>query len=178
LARSQVGPAGAPVREARAAALPQINGNAGYPRTLASAFDTGGGGFTLPDSLRFDPNPDAPIEERIRYLEQRTPLAGLGALGQLFSDLPFGQENAYTFALSGSQLLYSGGRVGAALRIARNVEEAARYNLREEVAAIELDVRSAYSQALFAQELVGISEAALERARRFLEEEQLRLRAG
>lgn len=177
-ARSQIDLAEAQIRDARAAALPQINGTAGYTRTLASAFDTGGGGFTLPDSLRFDPNPDAPIEERIRYLEERTPLAGLGALGQLFTDLPFGQEHAYTFALSGSQLLYSGGRVNAALRIARNVEAAARYNLQEEIATIEMDVRSAYYQALFAQELVGISEAALERAQRFLEEEQLRFRAG
>lgn len=178
LARSQVDLAGAQIANARAAALPSINGSAGYTRTLASPFDTGGGGFTLPDSLRFEPDPDASVEERLRYLEQRTPLAGLGALGSLFSDLPFGQENAYTFGVSGSQLLYAGGRVSAAMNIAHNVENVALYNLREEIADIELNVRSAYYQALYTRQLVEISNEALERAQRFLEEEQLRLKAG
>ena len=178
LARSRVDLADAQVREAWSAVLPQLNATAGYTRTLASAFDTGGGGFTLPDSLRFDPNPDASVEERLRYLERNTPNAAFGALGGLFSDLPFGQENSYVAGLSGSQVLYAGGRVGAGIEIARRFSDAAAYNLREELADIELSVRAAYYQALFAQELVTISETALERAERFLAEEQLRERAG
>lgn len=178
LARTQVDFAEAQIRAARAEALPQINGNAGYTRTLASAFDTGGGGFTLPDSLQFNPNPNATLEERVRYLEDRTPIAALGSLGALFSDLPFGQENAYAFTISGSQLLYSGGRVSAAMRIARNLRDAAQYTLQEDLADLELQIRSAYYQAQFAQELITISEAAIERAQRFLNEEQLRRRAG
>ncbi|HET6568346.1 MAG TPA: TolC family protein, partial [Rhodothermales bacterium] len=178
LAQSQTDLAEAQIRATRSQALPQISGNVGYTRTLASAFDTGGGGFTLPDSLQFNPNPNASIEERIRYLEQHTPTAGLGSLGQLFGDLPFGQANAYSFSVAGSQLLYSGGRTGAALRIARHFREASQFNLREQLADVELQVRSAYYQAQFAQQLITISEAAIERAQRFLEEEQLRLRAG
>lgn len=177
LARSRLTMAEAQVREAWSAALPQVSANAGYTRTLASAFDTGGG-FTLPDSLRFSPNPDASLEERIRYLERNVPNAAFGALGGLFSDLPFGQANMYVAGLSGSQVLYSGGRVGAGIQIARHFSDAARYNLQEEVAEIELNVRSAYYRALFSQELVTISTAALERAERFLAEEQLRERAG
>src|SRR5690606_2292161 len=94
LAQAQVSLADAQVGSARAEALPQISGVVGYTKTLASAFDTGGGGFTLPDSLRFDPNPSLPLAERVKYLEDRVPTAALGGLGQLFEDLPFGQENA------------------------------------------------------------------------------------
>lgn len=178
LAQSQVALAKAQVTTARAQALPQVNANLGYTKTLASAFDTGGGGFQLPDSLRFEPNPNAPLEERVSYLEDRTPLAGLAGIGSLFSDLPFGQENAYTASLSGSQLLYSGGRVGAALNIARNYRQSAELNLAEQLAEIELQVRTAYYQALLAQRMEEISGEALAQAERFLEQEQLRLKAG
>lgn len=177
LARSQVELADAQVTSARSGALPQLSANLGYTRTFASAF-SGGGSFTLPDSLQFRPDPSLPLEERVRYLEDRTPLAGLGGLGALFGDLPFGQENAYAATFSASQLLYSGGRTGAALNIARNYRDAARLNLTEETAEIELQVRSAYYRALLAQQLEGIAEAGLEQAEAFLRQERLRQSAG
>jgi outer membrane protein len=178
LAESQVQLADAQVTSARSAALPQVSGVLGYTRTFASAFSGGGGGFTLPDSLRFTPDPSLPLEERVRYLEDRVPTAALGGLGGLFGDLPFGQENTYVAQISGSQLLYSGGRTGAALDIARNYREAARLGLVEETAEIELQVRTAYYRALFAQQIEGIAAAALEQAEAFLRQEQLRLAAG
>ena len=177
LARSQVALAESQVGAARSAALPQLDGNLAYTRTFASAF-SGGGGFSLPDSLRFEPDSTAPLAERVRYLEENAPNAGLGGLGALFGDLPFGQENAYTASLSGSQMLYSGGRTGAALRIARQYLEAAELTLEEETAEIELQVRSAYYRALLAQELADISRAAVDQATLFLNAETLRLEAG
>ena len=177
LARSQVELADVQVREARAGIYPQVNANLGYTRTFASAF-SGGGGFTLPDSLRFEPDTTAPLSERVRYLEQNAPLAGLGGLGSLFGNLPFGQANAYQATLSGSQLLYSGGRTGAALAIARDFREVARLGLTEQTAEIELQVRSAYVRALLAQELAAGAQQALEQAEAFLQQERLRLSAG
>ncbi len=177
LARSEVQLADAQVAATRAQALPQLGANLGYTRTFASAF-SGGGTITIPDSLRFEPDPTLPLEQRVAYLEDRTPTAGLGGLGALFGDLPFGQENAYTATFSGSQLLYSGGRTGAALNIARSYRDAARLGLVEETAEIELQVRSAYYRALLARELEGIAGAALEQAEAFLRQEQLRQRAG
>lgn len=177
LARAQVSLAEAQVTQVRSQALPQVNLSLGYTKTLASSFDTGGG-FTLPDSLRFEPDTTASLAERVRYLERRTPLAGLAGLGALFADLPFGQENAYSAALSGSQVLYSGGRVGAALRVARSFRGAARLALAEEVGEIELQVRQAYWRARLAQELEEITAQALVQAEAFLAQEQLRLRAG
>jgi len=177
LARAQVALARTQVKTARAQAMPQLNASLGYTKTLASPFDTGGG-FELPDSLRFDPDPNAPLEERVRYLEQRTPLAGRAGRGSLFSDVRGGQENSYTAYLSGSQLLYSGGRTGAALNIARNYRTAAELGLTEQEAEIELQVRTAYYQAVLAGRLVQISTEALAQAERFLEQERLRFKAG
>lgn len=176
LAQSQVRLAEAQVGTARADAFPQVDARIAYTRTFASPFETGG--FTLPDSLRFEPDSLASTAERLRYLEKHTPLAGLGGLGQLFGNLPFGQKNAYVAAIVGSQPLYSGGRVGAALGIASAFLEGTTLNLREQTADIELQVRTAYYRARLAQELVGISQAALEQAQRFLRSERLRRESG
>ena len=177
LARSQVELAETQVRSARAEAFPQLNANLGYTRTFASAF-SGGGTFTLPDSLKFEPDSTASITDRLRYLEEHTPTAGLGGLGALFGNLPFGQENAYAASLSGSAPLYSGGRLGSARRVATEFLSAANFQLQEQTADIALQVRSAYYRARLAQELVGISQAALEQAQRFLASERLRQESG
>ena len=176
LARSQVALADAQVTAARAAALPQLNGALNYTRTFDSPFRTGG--ITIPDSLRFDPDPTASIEERLRYLEERVPSAGLGGIGSLFGNLPFGQQNAYVASLTGSQPLYSGGRVGAALRIANDYRATAQLGLVEATADIVLQIRNAYFRALLAQELETIAAAAVSQAQSFLEQERLRLSAG
>src|SRR5687768_17950799 len=55
LARSQIDLANAQIRNARATALPQLNTSFGYTRTFASQFDTGES-FTIPDSLKFEPD--------------------------------------------------------------------------------------------------------------------------
>lgn len=178
LAQSRVAQADAQVASVRAGALPQLNANLAYTRTFESAFGGGGGGFQLPDSLRFQPNPDAPLEERVAYLERTIPFAALGGLGQAFGNLPFGQDNAYNVGVSGSQLLYSGGRVGAALAVARDYRETARITLRGEQANIALQVRGAYYQALLAGQLETIASAALTQAREFSEQERLRLKVG
>lgn len=177
LARSQVELARTQVGAVRSGAFPQLDAQLGYTRTFASAF-SGGGDIALPDSLRFEPDSTLPLAERVKYLEERVPTAGLGGLGALFGNLPFGQANAYSATLIGSQVLYAGGRVGAALRIATEFLEASRLGLQEQTAEIELQVRTAYFRARLAQELVGISQAAAEQASRFLATERLRLEAG
>lgn len=176
LARAQVDLADAQVTGARSAAFPQIDGTFAYTRTFESAFQTGG--ITIPDSLLFEPDTTASVEERIRYLERRVPTAALGGIGSLFGDLPFGRENAYNASVSLSQPLYTGGRLGAALGIAREFRAAARFTLDEELAEIELQIRNAYVRAQLARELEAIAQAAVVQAQEFLAQEQLRLEAG
>jgi len=176
LARSQVDLAESQIKGTRAQALPQINGNLGYTRTFASQFESSG--FTLPDSLRFQPDSLASIDERLRYLERNAPLAGLAGLGTLFGDLPFGQEHTYTAFVNARQLLYAGGRVGAALDVAENYRDAARLQEQEAVATLELDVERAYYNAKLAEELERIARAAVEQAEQFLAQERMREQAG
>ncbi len=177
LARSQIDLANAQIRNARATALPQLNASFGYTRTFASQFDTGES-FTIPDSLKFEPDSLASLPERVSYLEKRVPSAGLAGLSSLFGNLPFGRENAYAANITGSQLLFSGGRVGAALSAAENLRDAARLQANEQLAEIELNVRSAYYRAQLANELASISRAAVEQGEQFLKQERLREQAG
>lgn len=180
LARAQVDIAGADVTAARSAALPQVSFTSGYARTFQSAFTSGVRQADLP---AFRPDPSAPVEERLRYLEQNVGLAAASALGGLFGGdggggLPFGRAHAYSVSLNAQQLLYSGGRVRAAIAIARTAREAAELALVEETADIQLQVRSAYFQALLANELDAIAQAALVQAQSFLDQERIRQRAG
>lgn len=177
LARAEVAVAESRLGSARSAVLPQLSTSLVYTRTLASMFNTGES-FQLPDSLRFEPDSTAPLADRVSYLERRTPLAGLGGLGQLFSDLPFGQEHAYTAGVSASQVLYAGGSVRAGIAMAQGGLAVAEASEREGRAQLELDVKRAYWGAVLAGEFQAIAEAALEQAERFLAQEQLRHEAG
>ncbi|MSR36624.1 MAG: TolC family protein [Gemmatimonadetes bacterium] len=173
LARAQVDLAGAQVRNVRSTALPQINGSFGYTRTFQSQF-SGGGDVEIADSLKFEPDSLGSVADRLRYLEKHAATAGLG----WFGNLPFGRVNAYSVNLSGSQTLYSGGRVGSALKAAGLYREAADLQLEEQQADIELSVRSAYYRALLAGELERIAEAAVAQADAFLAQERIRERSG
>lgn len=178
LARLRIDLAGAEVRKARAAALPTVDATLDYTRTYASPFNTGGGGFVLPDSLKFSPDSAASIEQRLRYLEKNAANAGLGGLGSLFGNLPLGQVNGYVARLSGSQTLYSGGKVGAGLKIAKDYQESIRLDVREELADIELSVRTAYYKAVLAWELSEIARASIQQASDFYQQTKLRREAG
>jgi outer membrane protein TolC len=133
-ARQQREMAGGQITQARAGALPQVNGALVYNRTLASIFD----------NIQFTPEPEP----------------GEDPPPNPFASLPFGQANTWNASLQLAQPLYSGGRVGAALAIARNVRAAADYQVEEAEAEIALEVRSAYFLTALAGEMVGIAREA------------------
>ena len=178
LAQARVDEARAQARSTRSAALPQVNAQFGYTRTLRSVFQNVGGGFTLPDSMRFDPDPSLPLEDRVKYLEDKTPNAAFGALGGLFSGLPFGNEHTWVAGLSVSHPLFTGGRISSAISAAESAAEAARAALEEARAEVALEVKRAYYDALLASRSVDIVELSTELAREHLEQVRLRLSAG
>jgi outer membrane protein TolC len=177
LSKAQVDAAGTAIRTARAPGLPQLSVTGGYVRTFQSPFQSS---FRAPSAPPFQPDPTAPLEERVRYLEQNAGAAALGAIGGLFSGsaLPFGRAHTYSATLSGQQLLYSGGRVTAGVAAAEHTRSAAEASLTGQRADIQLQVTAAYYQALLAGELKTIAEAGLVQAQSFFEQEQLRQRAG
>jgi outer membrane protein TolC len=178
LARAQVDLARAQVRSARSAALPQLNTQLGFTKTLRSVFQSAGGGFALPDSLRFEPDSTASVMDRLRYLERNTPNAGLGALGTLFGDLPFGNENTWVAGLSLSQPLFTGGRVTSTIGVAESSAEAAEAQLVEAGGDIALAVKQAYYDAVLSEERAGIVAMSVDLAAEHLAQVRLRLDAG
>lgn len=182
LAQADVDEAQTRVTQAKAAGLPQVNAGGNYSRTFRSGVSQNNLDFNLPAELRFNPNPTLPLADRVAYLEQAAPLAVLTTLSDVltsaFQGVGLGSPHLYSVNVNGSQSLYSGGRIGASVRIAENVRDAARLNYREQASEVELGVRTAYYQALLAQELETIAQAALVQAESFLNQERLRLEAG
>jgi outer membrane protein len=178
LARARMEAASARSRSAWSNALPQVNTQLAYTKALRSVFQSAGGGFTVPDSLQFDPDPSLPLEERVRYLERRTPGAALGALGSLFSDLPFGNENTWIAGLSLSQPVFAGGRIKSSIEAAAYAEDGAAAAYDDASSDIVLQVRQAYYDAALATSTVEIVQSSVDLARAHLEQVRLRERAG
>jgi outer membrane protein len=176
VAEQQVSVASAQVRTARSSLLPQINTQVGYTKTLRSVFQ--GAGFEVPDSLQFEPDSTASLDDRIAYLERNTPNAAFGALGSLFGNLPFGRENAWTAAASVTQPLFAGGRIVSGVQLARHAETAAEASLAEARSDVALQVRQAYYGALLAQEAETIVDASVSLAEAHLERVELLLETG
>jgi outer membrane protein len=151
-AREQRSLAEAQITQARAGAFPQVSGGVVYNRTLASIFD----------NLQLGPPPE-PGED-----PPPNPFAGL----------PFGQANTWNASLQIAQPLYTGGRVGTALAIARNVRAAADLQIEEAEADVVLQVRNAYFQAVLADEMVGIAREAFTLADQTLRQVELFRRQG
>ncbi|HEX6307537.1 MAG TPA: TolC family protein [Longimicrobiales bacterium] len=123
--------------QARSGFLPKVSGTVGYTRTLASEFE----------GLR-----GAPVDS-----SGSSPLDGLG-------ELPFGQENRYDIGVEARQTVFAGGRVIARSRVAEAGVRSAGIGLAAARAEQELAVTEAYWDAVLADRLVGIAEAALEQA--------------
>ena len=154
-ARAALSQADAQVTQATAGALPQINSSLTYNRAIKTIFDEAKGPPPVSDTLippAFDL--DKPPKERFDLLSQ---LLAQDFIGALFGGLPFGRKNTYIATFTLAQPLYVGGKVGAALRVAKHFKAAAQNQLQETEADIALQVRSAYLTAGLAQRLVGIA---------------------
>ncbi len=171
-ARLGVQRAEAEIRSLLATAYPRIDGNVTFTRTFDSPFRmTGGGGDS---TSGFDPDTLAPLADRIRYLE-KTPNLDFGSL---FGSLPFGQENAYSFTITGSQTLYNGGKFRAIYRLRDTYRDQAQLALDEASAATEQGVRVAYIRTQLAHALVEIAEASLTQAADVLRQVRLQHENG
>lgn len=177
VARAQVENASAQARSARSALLPQVSTSLVYTKTLRSVFSSVGS-FSLPDSMKFEPDSLASVADRLRYLEDKTPDAAFGALGSMFSNLPFGRENAWTMAAAVTQPLFAGGRILYSVSLANNAADAAESQLQETTADIALQVRLAYLGARLAGESVSIVGTSVQLARSHLDRVKLQLETG
>jgi len=158
LAEAAVRQARGQITQAWASALPEVRGSLTYQRTFASVFSSGGSsGPGLPP---FNPDTTAPLSDRIRYLEDEYDNAVPRGISSLFRSLPFGRQNTYIYAITVSQTLFQGGKVGAGIRGAHAFERAAQAGLDDTREDLAYRVKTAYLNALFAERMLEISEAS------------------
>jgi outer membrane protein TolC len=158
-AEAQVRGANAAARSARSALLPQVNTSMAYTKTLRSVFQNAG--FEVPDSLKFEPDPTGSVEQRLQYLEDKTPNAAITALGSMFSNLPFGRENTWLAAAQVSQPVFAGGAIASGVQLAEHAADAAEAGLVEARSDVVLQVREAYYAAALAGEAEAIVAASV-----------------
>jgi len=90
----------------------------------------------------------------------------------------FASPYNFNFGLIASQPLYTGGRVAAGMRGARYARESADLAITSAEAQVQLDVTSAYYDALLAERLAIIADSAFVQAERTLRQVQLTRNVG
>jgi outer membrane protein TolC len=181
--------------QARSQYLPQLNGTAGYTRTLATQFSAFSSGpapqppATVPPvpptdtTTYFQPctrylAPDGASEgDRLQGLELYSRCASSGG-GLDFSRVGFGAKNQYQLAANGSLTLWSGGRVQAQNRAASAGRRGSEIELASQRAQLALDVTSAYYDAVLSDRLVAIAESSLAWTEGTLEQTTLARQVG
>jgi outer membrane protein TolC len=90
----------------------------------------------------------------------------------------FASQYNFNFGLTASQPLFTGGRVAAGLRGAKYARESAELGITSADAQVQLDVTSAYYDALLADRLAVIADSAFVQAERTLRQVQLTRSVG
>lgn len=101
-----------------------------------------------------------------------------GGLDTLFKNTPFGAPNTWNLQLQATQLLWSGGKVGAALSAAKSFRQVASLQQAETAADVAFQVKQAYWNAALQGRLLAIAVDNLDQARQHLREVQLYQQAG
>jgi outer membrane protein TolC len=130
--------------QARSVFFPQLTGTASYTRTLKSQFEGA-----------FDSGSDT------------------SSSGPDFSNLPFGQANAYAVGVVGQWVLFNGLRNFAGAGAAAADRRGAESGLLSQRANLLLTTASNYYDALLADRFVAIAESTLAQAEATLRETQL-----
>ncbi len=178
--------------QARSALFPQLSATANYTRTLASQFAAA---FSSPTPS----GPSGPPGPCNQYILNNTSsetaqLAGIenyalctvagnaasaSSLGGInFSKVGFGSVNGYTFGFTGSQNLFTGGRISGQVASANATQRSARIELNAQRAQLQLDVTSAYFDAALSDRLLAIAQSSLVQTQDLLKQTQLQQKVG
>jgi len=95
-------------------------------------------------------------------------VADTGFFGQILKNSSFAAQHTWSADLTAQQLLWSGGKVGAALKTAKAANRSAHATERETASELTYQVRQAYYDAVYTRRLVKIAESALAQARAHL----------
>ncbi len=95
-------------------------------------------------------------------------VADTGIFGQILKNSSFAAVHTWSADLTAQQLLWSGGKVGAALKTAKAANRSAHASEQETASDLTYQVRQAYYDAVYAGRLVEIAESSLAQARAHL----------
>lgn len=178
--------------QARSALFPQLNASASYTRTLRSQYQGifGNTAATPVDTLKRPPAPAAPCDQylygtdtstiaRVQGLENYARCATAPTTGGIdFSRAGFGSRNTYNLGLTGSQNLFTGGRVAGQIAAAAAGRRAARIDYTAQAAQLRLDVTQAYFDAALADRLLVIADSTLAQTEAVLRQTELQQKVG
>ena len=104
--------------------------------------------------------------------------ASATAAGQAESASNNPMTQAWDVTVTASQLIYSGGQVGAAIHIARYTQDATIYSLRDIVDTTIADVRSEFYAVLLDRAIISVQEENINLLQSQLTDQQNRFEAG
>lgn len=101
------------------------------------------------------------------------PAAAAGGGGEGFF-----QDKSWTISVQATQLLYSGGQVGAAIKIAKYTKDQTLYQLRDTVDTVISTVRKEFYEVLVDKALIAVQEQSVRLLESELKDQQNRYQAG
>lgn len=175
LADADLSKAYAAYLRARSVVLPQLTATAIYTRQIENIYQDTGEGFDLEP---FEPDTLAPIEDRVRALEDALPDAGLASLLGLFSQSSFASRNAWIASVGLTQRIFQGGFLWNSIAAARHAMRAARRARADAREDVVLAVRETYLAALRSDRVLRIAALGLEQAETQLARVRVRHEVG
>jgi outer membrane protein TolC len=165
----------------RSAGLPQLNGTAGYTKTLKSQFDIfANAPAPDPSAPKALCTPEIPANataaERQAALDAATTCGSGGGID--FSSAGFGAKNQWALGLNAGWNVWTGGRISGLNMAATAQERSATIEIDAQRAQNKLDVAQAYFDAALTDRLVTIARASLEQTERVLEQTKLGKEVG
>ena len=113
------------------------------------------------------------------YSQYAPELIGTGGTGTNSSTVTVGaQDKSWRITLQVQQLIYSGGKVRAALKIAELTQDTSHLMLRETVSTVIANVRTQFYTALLNRELITVAEESIVLLTDQLKDQQNRFDAG
>jgi outer membrane protein len=171
IARAGVTRAAGQRYQARSQYFPQLNGTAGYTKTLKSQFQNltaAPAADTNTVVAPATPSLCAPFiaatatpAERAAALAQAATCPSAAAGGFDLSKTSFGATNQWAFGLNFSQNLFAGGRIAAQNAAADAQLRSANIEVAAQRAQVSLDVTQAYYDAMLADQLVTIADSSV-----------------
>ena len=184
IARAGVTRASGQRTQVRSQFLPQLNGTAGYTKTLKSQFSSFAGSAPARDTAvvassslctPFVPSTATPAERAAALAQAATCPS---AAGFDLSKTSFGATNQWALGLNFSQNLFTGGRLTAQNDAAEAQLRSANIEVSAQRAQTSLDITSAYYDAVLADQLVSIADSSLAETNAVLEQTKVSRQVG